>query len=143
MNKDIRSIFYFLVFFDTVTDFFSAFILSGTYLAKNKFPDAGTLLSISYAYSEAVHAMGGKATGLFAWVNIFQQFLEYVATPTIFIFNVFSYIFSSLSWIYGLLNYPFQFVPYPFNLPLQILMYAFFGITIITTIRIVSSGLSG
>lgn len=143
MNKDPRSLFMFLIFFVTFSDFFASALLSGSFSKTNKFPNAGTYLNYSNAYGTAVSSFGGTPTGFWAFVNIFIKPTQFIISVFVYMYNALDFFYLSIVWLFNLINYPFTYIPAPFNTPIQIIFYAIFGLAILTGITIVGSGLRG
>ncbi len=104
------------------------------------FPNISHELSSSYIYSQLKNMLGGSwSIGIYSLSGI-ENAIIYALTPFAYIFQIFYVIFQIIAWIGYFISYPFSYFPSPLNSLIPIFLGFLFTISIISSLKIIDSG---
>jgi hypothetical protein len=92
-------------------------------------------------YSQIQTLLGGQWSIFGFSVSGFQNAIIYALIPIAFISNGIADIMAMIVWIFSLINYPFSLLPSPFNFIIPTVLTIMILISLITSIRIMESGI--
>jgi len=117
---------YYMFFFNEIYNAFSIINMS--------------LLNPGYAFNQAQHNLATISTNplFLGFTSIILPFYSFFQ----FIYNVLDFFYSIISVFINLITAPFSIFPYPINIIFPVVFYMILAIYLLTSIRILESGLS-
>lgn len=144
MEFDVKKLFIFGIIFSTIYIFIGSFI---TGLIPIKDAANFNFMNVAFLLNESLGYLGGVNSWIFhifyATINLtfLQYIFAYMLLPIVFIIQFFMNIILLISFEVQALNYPFSILPYGFGSLISGIFYLIIVITIVTGIKILSSGL--
>jgi hypothetical protein len=140
MNFKFSNVVMFLTFFAMLFYTFVLLFSGSNFFNTNPFPSFNNL-TIPQMYSQLQTLLGGQWSIFGFSVNGFENAIIYGLMPIAFVANIIYDIGSVMIWIVNLIYYPFSLLPQPFNTVIPIVLSIMVAISILTSIRIMESGI--
>jgi hypothetical protein len=146
MNFSVKKLFIFGIVFSSIYIFLANSIgINSGIINRSNF----NFINLSYLIHQNLIFFGGLngwTFDIFGYLlnfNFLLYFLAYIILPFTFIIDFFINVTLLIVYELAIINYPFSILPYGFGSLLSGIFYMIFIVTIITSIRILSSGLNG